>query len=79
MLGICCGGTEEVNDVFFHRLHSIQKRGWTPPLTVLELTENDSHVSMGLGRAFIPKLQNGLDVPEEGRVIACNNVENGDG
>ena len=52
---------------------------WTPPLTALELTENDSHVSRGLGRASIPKLQNGLDVPEEGRVIACNNVEDGDG
>jgi hypothetical protein len=46
MLGICCGGTEEVNGVFFHRIHSIQKRGWTPPLTALELTENDTHVSM---------------------------------
>jgi hypothetical protein len=64
---------------FFHRMHSIQKTGWTPPLIVLELTENDSHVSIGLGRASIPKLQNGLDVPEEGRVIARDNIENGDG
>jgi hypothetical protein len=81
--------------VFFYRVDSAQKGGWTPPLTALELTGNDSHVSLGLGRVkqrvqrllyyetltiiSISNLQNGLDVSEEGRVIACDNVENGDG
>ena len=79
MLGIFCGWSREVDDVFFRRVDSTQKGGWTPPLTALALTENDSHVSLGLGRGSIPKLQNSLDVSEEGRVIACDNVENGDG
>ena len=56
-----------------------KKEGGCPPLTGLELTGNDSHVSLGLGRASIPNLQNGLDVSEEGRVIAYDDVENGDG